>query len=364
MMKIAFDESGNTGANLFDADQYVFTLASTCIDDTEADRLLRTFDGKIQGEYKYAKLKKASRNHPLILNLLRDDSINGETCQVYAIHKAFMAVSKIVDNIYEPLAHEGGLDLYENKAALATANLLCTVLPCFLGVTRYHRLLSRFNELARNKDDVSFNAFHKEVISGYEHLLRNHGDSTDIFASLVVACERGLGFFKQHIMDFDHDPWVPALYVLAHKWSNSAQSRFTIVHDDLKILLHEKARIMKLSDPNLKEAEITHYGKTQKYPLQISEIRSVASDSLHSVQLADFLAGAANHALNTIAKGEKPTTVEVEIRKLLFDKGIICGGLWPDKEVTPEGLEAHGEYGINPIDYTNRILSNDPDVYK
>lgn len=275
-----------------------------------------------------------------------------------------MAVSKIVDNVYEPLAHENRLDLYEHKAALATANLLCTVLPCFLGNTRYYRLLSSFNELARKKDDVSFRSFDKEVRAAYGHLLKKHGDSTEIFAPLVIACDRGIGFFKKHIMDFDHDPWVPALYVLAHKWNDSADSRFTIVHDELKILLHEKARIMKLSDPNLKSVDITHYGRTQKYPLQIQEIQSVSSDSVHSVQLADFLAGSASHALNAIAKSEKPTETEVEIRKLLFQKDIICGGLWPDKEVTPEGLEAHGEYGVNPIDYTNLILSNDPSVYK
>ena len=74
-MTISFDESGNTGANLFDADQYVFTLASTTIDEEASTQLMKIFNGRIQGEYKYSKLKKAKQNNPLILDLLRDNLI-------------------------------------------------------------------------------------------------------------------------------------------------------------------------------------------------------------------------------------------------------------------------------------------------
>lgn len=363
-MNVVFDESGNTGANLLDEDQYVFALASVCISEATAGEIMAVFDGRIQGEYKYTKLKKATRNHSLILDVLERDDVNSNSCKVFVIHKPFMAMTKIVDNIYEPIANEGGIDLYENRMALATANLLSTVLPVFLGATRYHRIISRFNEMARRKDEQSFRLFEAEVYAAYEFLGRRHRGNTDIFVSMVAACKKGLGFMRKHIVPLDHEPWIPAIYVLLHEWTKQAAERFVVVHDDLKVLAHERERIMKQANPLLKATTVTHYGTTVQYPLMVHDVTVSSSDEHKAIQLADFFAGAVCHALNGKAKGEKPTRIEEQIAEVLFRKRLVCGGLWPDKEVTPEGLGVEGEYGTNPLDYVTRIFGGDPSVYE
>ncbi|MEO6846124.1 MAG: hypothetical protein ABI254_02620, partial [Chthoniobacterales bacterium] len=137
IIKISFDESGYTGQQLLDPDQIVYCLASVQFKESEACDFLNIFADRTQGEYKYSKLKKAKRNQQLFLTLLNDIRLHSSSCKLYAIHKPFMVVSKIIDNIYEPLAHEDGIDFYKDRAALAFANMFTSIFPTYLGNTRY-----------------------------------------------------------------------------------------------------------------------------------------------------------------------------------------------------------------------------------
>jgi hypothetical protein len=91
------DESGNTGQNLADLSQPVFTLASTTIGQTEATRLLQPFAVLNQSEVKYSKVRKTSKGQRLILDFLNDPAVIGQVAKIYVVHKPFMIVSKIVD---------------------------------------------------------------------------------------------------------------------------------------------------------------------------------------------------------------------------------------------------------------------------
>lgn len=358
-MIIAIDESGNTGEHLLDREQLVFTLASTSISDDDARQLLSVFAGRIQGEYKYAKLKKARRNHHLILDTLAHDSISSETCKAYVIHKPFMAVSKLVDNVYEPLYREGGVDIYEKRGALATANLISGVFPAVLGQTRYLRFLGLFSNLCRVKTIDAFERYRKEAEGIYSHLKRRHPFAADVFVPIMAACSRGLTYFEENVPDLDHDPIIPSYYVMLHEWSRVLRSHFTVLADESKTLATSRELLLKLSDPTLKPTKISYYGLNYEFPLLIDDINCADSKGYPSLQLADFLAGAVCQAFNTKVIAGTLCGFDQELMDILVQKKLFIGGIWPSpKDVTPESLDATGDYHGSPADITTSLLDN------
>ena len=359
---IAFDESGYTGEHLLDPDQCVFALASCRLSEEDARQLLNSFHGRVQGEYKYAKIKRAKRNWPLIAKVLKDSRLNPSTCKIYVIHKPFMVVSKLIDNIYEPLARQDGIDLYERKAALDTANLLAITFPMFLGRTRYTRLLSLYSQCCRSKDPAVFRRFAAECEKAFDYLDRKDKKSSMLLSPVIQACRRGHAFIQEVVPESDHDPAIAAYYVLANAWSKEIAGTFNLIGDESKILRFERDRLLKFSDPNLKEIEVPYYDNTAVYPLRIRDVVFAESSSSYLVQMADFMAGVTCHAFNEKAASGKFDEYGEQLAKLLLERQLIIGGLWPGTDVTPEGLEATGAYGENPVDYATRILRDDPSV--
>jgi Protein of unknown function (DUF3800) len=363
-MRITFDECGYTGEHLLDKEQAVFALASTSLDDGDCGDLLHRFSGRTQGEFKYTKLKKARRNEPLILSLLRDSRISQDTCKVFAIHKPFMLVTKLVDNICEPEAREFGLDLYEGRAGLALANLISSTFPTFLGRTRYNRFLQAFSELSRNRGSKPIERFAAESEAIYQHLQRKFSPAAETFSPVVLACRKGLRFLAHTTAaDFDHDPIIPSYHTLANEWSKQTSGRFEILADESKVLAHERGRLLKFSDPNLKEVELKLYANTAIFPLRISDIITARSEAHHSIQLADLLSGAVFQALNERAQRQKPDEFEEALFEVLADKQLFLG-MWPSAGVTPEEVEGVGEYDGSVVDYSMKILSDDKSVLK
>ena len=360
-MDVAFDECGYTGAHLLDEEQTVFALASTSLSASDSEDMLKPFVGRIQGEYKYTKLKRASRNNSLILDVLRDSRINATTCKVYVIHKPFMVVSKIIDNIYEPMMREGGIDLYESRAALATANLLFTTLPVFIGDTRFRRLLGLYSETCRKKDRFQFSRFEEESEKIYARLEKKHPNAAISFAPIVAACRRGYDFIISQVMDNDHDPILPSYHILSMDWSSKHQ-QLTIIADESRQLSAHRDVLLKFSDPQLRGHDIDYYGRRIHYPLQVADIVCQQSHQNPSIQMADILAGASCHALNSKAKGQTQSEHEKALFQSLFEKGVITGCIWPGDPVTPNELNATGEYPGDIVDYGARILQGDQSV--
>lgn len=363
-MRITFDECGYTGEHLLDKEQAVFALASTSLDDEDCGNLLDRFSGRTQGEFKYTKLKKARRNEPLILSLLQDSRISKETCKVFAIHKPFMLVTKLVDNICEPEAREFGVDLYEGRAALALANLISSTFPTFLGRTRFNRFLQVFSDLSRKRDAKSIERFVTASEAIYQHLQRKFPRAAQTFSPVVLACRKGLRFLLHTtVADFDHDPIIPSYHTLANEWSKQTFARFEVLADESKVLAYERERLLKFSDPKLKEVELKLYANSAIFPLRITDIITARSEAHHSIQLADVLSGAVFQALNKQAQRQRLDAFEEALFEALADKQLFFG-MWPSTGVTPEEVEGVGEYDGSVVDYSMKILSDDASVRK
>jgi hypothetical protein len=148
---VYFDESGNTGPDLLNEDQPIFTLASVCIPQTVAKELVDLFQPSQFNELKFASLKKSARHMSNVLRLLQSDDVNENTVKVYAVHKRYMLTAKIVDVFYEPQFRQLGIDLYERGA--------CHGLAKWLSESDFHNISGLsgwgpFREFTQENSDV------------------------------------------------------------------------------------------------------------------------------------------------------------------------------------------------------------------
>ncbi len=108
---IAFDESGNTGADLLNTDQSVFVLASVCYTEEEAHQLLDLVFTPQTREAKFKRLKKSRAGERRVISFLQSEFVTAERVKINVFHKRYMVVTKIVDILIETIAHRDGIDL-------------------------------------------------------------------------------------------------------------------------------------------------------------------------------------------------------------------------------------------------------------
>ena len=187
---VYFDESRNTGPDLLNEDQPVFTLASVCIPQTVAKELIDLFQPSQFNELKFASLKKSARHMSNVLRLLQSDDVNENTVKVYAVHKRYMLTAKIVDIFYEPQFRQHGIDLYEQGACHGLANLIFTTYPVYLGGDRFENLLRKIQTFIREGDEVSVQKLRYEVKLIYKKLQGYGREVAQTFLNMVLAIEK------------------------------------------------------------------------------------------------------------------------------------------------------------------------------
>jgi len=361
--KVAFDETGNTGQDLITVDQPAFCLASICTSEQnirDVETLLRPVRA---AEWKFSKFRRKDIQLKLIPSLLSMDWVSPTTVKIFVFHKRFLALTKIVDLILEPGARAYGIDLYQKGGALATANLLATLLPAFLGQTRLDRFLNRFVHLIRRRDADALSRFRRDTVSAYEFLERKHpGPVVDSFTPIILACDHPEGWLKYTGKD-ELDPLIPAYYVLADEWGKTLKDRFLILADDSKTLAKERDQFLEFAHQDLREAKIGSDTRNMEFPLKVADIIRADSRASRLIQVADLFAGVTSYAVTPIANRVRPDELARSFFELL-SKRCWLNAVWPTAHVTPEELGTEDFVGETPVDYSMRILQRDRETRK
>ena len=124
MHAVAFDESGNTGADLLNQQQPVFALASTCLSRDQANLILEPLTTPQTREIKFSRLRRTEAGRRRIIEFLSCSSLDPENTITTLFHKKYMIVTKVVDLLVENLAHEDGIDLYRGRGQYCDVQLL------------------------------------------------------------------------------------------------------------------------------------------------------------------------------------------------------------------------------------------------
>lgn len=351
--QIAFDESGNTGANLLDPAQPVFALASVNVTREEATDLVRA--GSVTSdEMHFVNLRRSARGRSRILEALNSHVLAPERCRLSGYHKSFMVTTKIVDLLIEPMAHEDGIDLYERGANIAMSNMWHTVAPVVLGEDRFQELQHLFVNFVRQQTWPAVMKFYRYVDRLFDEF-EGHWFHSAIGLLLAATQRIGWHYYEQW-GDSHLDPAFPAFVDLGCHWTGKLGEAFDILHDSSKIIENERERLELLMSPDLPTRMIGYDRRKQAFPIQATGIQLVDSAAHPEVQVADILASSAVYAWKKLAQRQSDQFAKEILASPWFngDHNIV----WPSKEVSPVELGTNEVGGINAVDYVTDFVRN------
>lgn len=326
---VAFDEAGNTGEDLLNADQPVFSLASVGLPISTASALAVS-----QGsELHFRKARRSKSGRSAILHVLTDPALSRDTIRVVGLHKQFSVVAKMVDLLVEPLAARASYDLYSEGTHLALSNLLFGTLPVVLGKDPWTRVLKDFVAMCREPTKELRRSF----IQTLEKTALNADERTAGHLKLLAA-GTALGEFGESGIP-DLDPAPPCLIALAHAWAADG-APFSILHDDRKELRRWEPYLagywQERKDP---ETFVLFNGRSITYPLPVKGLKMAASEADPRLQVADVVAGAAQMVLAAqIGVSPDPKFASTLREATSIMSWFVHGNVWPTLDVDPLSL--------------------------
>jgi hypothetical protein len=340
---VAFDESGNSGANLLDPEQPVFVLASVCVSDDEAANLI---DPKTD-EIKFSKLRRSAIGRRKILEILNSKSLSAEKILISGFHKPFMVITKIVDLLIEPLLYDSGIDLYERGANIAMANMLFFVMPVFIGRKAFKEIKTAFVEMIRSSSHATAERFFMLVEEARSNL--NHSEfaqELDMLLSTQSVAEKYLNKWDGS----DLDPAIPAFVEHGSIWTSRLKTEFSIVHDSSKPIQQQQLVLEAMMSTSEKSLIIGYDRRKIAFPIKAASIEFLESSLYPQLQLADIVASSAAYCLRTSFYQQNDSFM-----RDLLHTNVLSGNfrpVWPEAKVTPDEL---GTTKVGRIDANNYI---------
>jgi hypothetical protein len=351
--RVYFDESGNTGEDLINRADPVFTLSSCSFSSEQEAELLhifRTYQGR---ELKYATLRRSVPGRRSVIEFLKHPHVSSGTVALMPIHKDFMIVTKYCDLVLEPSMREAGVNFYQQGLNLATANLLTTILPVLVNPVTWANFLTLFVTLIRRRDKPSFDSWVKSAALVFDFLQGVDPKTAHFFLPVL---QLDFDEFINSLNDAELDPLIPAYYVLVNHWGRALGRNYDVHADRSKVLAAERERLLALGNESIAPVVAGFDRRTMDFPLKVSDIIPVDSTEEKQVQLADVLAGALAGAMKALAKRAREE-FEDEIRPLMVEKRLVVDAMWPDSEVDPVKLGTYDPTAHEKMDLPTHTAS-------
>lgn len=356
MSSIYIDESGNTGSNLLDVQQPVFTTASCNFTDEEAAYLLSKLATSSVQEAHFKRLRKSARGRKGIVELLTDDLVNKERVKVQVIHKEFMVLTKIVDILLEFFYHHIlQIDLYKHGRNIALSNMLYACIPTFCGEQPTKAMYAAFVEMVLQKDEAAIDAFYAHVQTLHENCIHEpfKKDLNLLLATRSIAAQALANMDK-----FAIDPCIPALFLHCAQWGNTYPTGFTVFHDDSNALEQQQHMVTQFMDWSKQEITAGYDRRKFDLPLKARAIHFVCSKQVKQVQVMDVLASALAHWAGFLATNTEPTEFWQQLDEVGFNDLIGHNKIWHQLIVSPKGLGTVHDGGTNPLDASVAYLNS------
>lgn len=289
MQKVYFDESGQTGTNLFDPDQPFFALASTDLSEREAaDIIARSFPGQQGPELKSANVFRRPTGRRNFLNFAKEVGTRPNSFCAAKISKRYVVVSKIVDQLVEPMLRDAGYDFYKDGYAIRFANSVGYMFEHLLQRADADRILSSYNEFARTPTAPLLRAFRSELGS----VLANPPNGTGTFLSLIAqgaaeaAANRDLTAFED-----SNEIHVTSAIECMKFWQEKTGGPFEVIHDESTHFFKRSDMWERMTNPDLEPQIFTIGDKTLRFPIPVVSTVSAKSHENASLQVCDLIAG-------------------------------------------------------------------------
>lgn len=351
--EVAFDESGNTGADLLNPHQPVFSLASVCVSRELADELLDRIKTHQTKEVKFSRLRRTQSGRRRIMEFLSSPELTNSNALTTFFHKRYMIVTKFVDLLIETIAYEYGVDLYKNGANIATANLHFYCMPAFCGESRTITFLKRFVDMLRTQSPDSIDKFYKTAWILYEN--SNNHEYAESLAPILIS-EEYIEFILQNNNRNSLDPAISAFIQHCSFWGEQFGSHFDLVHDESKPIFQEKKMLEDLMSRGEDEKVVGYDRRSFVFPLRARGVKFGRSHEDPRLQAADLLASACAFWMDGFISPPKQHGFWEKLKACDIAR-FGQDGVWPTPEVTPEELDTEHRGGINAVDAMAEFLS-------
>lgn len=350
---IAFDESGNTGQDLLNPNQPMFSLASVYLSDAETEEVLNILTTQAGQEIKFSNLVRSIAGRQKVLSFLQSPYAKIDKAKTYVIHKRYMVVAKIVDLLIEPLAHRDGLNLYQQGCNIAMTNLYYTCLPTVCGEAKFTDFLRKFVEMIRKKDEHSILAFYKSCENMY------HSAKIQEFKNDLAVILKSIEIIDEVLQASDAtqlDPSVTLFVQHCAAWGSCLGCNFDVIYDESKPIRQKQTLLSLLMANGEPETRVGYDYRKMVLPLKATGIKFGDSKMIKQLQVADVIAGASAYW----ARGFTGVKAGRDFCGSLEECGIrnlVIGCLWPSADVTPQELGTEELGGIDLIEYVTKLIS-------
>lgn len=344
---IFLDESGNTGSNIIDENQPIFTLSGCKFSEQEAIRLIELTGSKSPIEAHFKKLKRRKSGQDGIIRLMKHSLINSDRVRVELFHKKFMVTTKIVDLLIEHMMYLKGQDLYINGANIALSNMWFYCFPTFCGEEQVQSMYVSFVKMIQEQTEDKIEKFYSNV----EELLKtciHEGFKNDI--GMILSTKSIIHDALDGIEKEALDPSIPALFCQCLNWGEVHPKGFHIIHDDSQTLEKQKSLFAQFMDWTQDSIELGYDRRKFNLPLKGKSLTFSSSDQYAQLQVADIVASSFSYWASGVSRGETEDYLFLELNKLGFDKLTTKNKIWPTQDVTPKDLGTEYNGGLNPAD--------------
>lgn len=340
-LHIYMDESGNTGADLLNADQPLFALAATSLDAGTAAELVAPLIKQGQKEAKYAKLKGTASGQKSLLKFFSSAELKRKTTRVMLADKRYYVVTHMVDKLIEPPLYEAGIDLYAGDAHVGLVNVWLTSGPYFFPNGHWEKLLRALVAAFRQRTPEAFKEFDRVLLAAVKVTPE---ENRDFVTGLLLAHGRlpkFLGVFKS---TETFDPAVDLFISMINSWMADHPGMLDLTHDRSKPLKHSEAFLRTMMKP-LPARRVGYGSRQAELPLRVANFNFGDSKDLVQLQVADVVAGAAVDCLMAWS-GRRPASEFHEAMKATQLEHLLADGMLPNFKIERLNDPAPGEVSL------------------
>ena len=351
---VYLDESGNTGSNLSDINQPVFSLASCSFSNQEANLLSGLVGSQSEHEMHFKRLKRRKPGQDGIIRLMKHALINPDNIKVNLFHKRFMITSKIVDILVEHMLHLRGEDLYINGQNIALSNMLFYCLESYCEEAKVTDMYSKFVLMIKEKTEQSITDFYSAVIEVKE------SSSEDSFKRSIDQIIETQDCIDSALSGLDKsalDPAIPAFFAQCVQWGQSYPKGFHLIHDDSHTVEQQKQLFAQYMDWTQETVEYGYDRRKFDLPLKGKSLKFESSHDHLQLQIADIITSSFSHWATGVLKGEAEEHLFVELNKLNLDRFVGHNKIWPTLDVDPKDLGTVHDGGLNAANHIPSYLA-------
>jgi len=350
---VALDESGNTGQDLTNPAQPIFSLASVHLSDSETKEAIKILAASEGVETKFSSLIRSLAGRQRILSLFESPYAKVDKAKTYVVHKRYMIVGKIVDLLIEPLAYRNGFNLYQRGRNIAMTNLYYTCLPTVCGEDEFTDFLGKFVEMIRKKDKCSVMQFYDSCRRMY-HCAKVQEFRRDI--AVILKSAEIIGEVLRASDATQLDPSVTSFIQHCHAWGSCLDCDFDVVYDESKPIRKQQTLLSILMAKDEQQVQVGYDYRKMLLPLKATGIHFGDSKKVKQLQIADIIAGASTYWARGLA-GAKADSYFCDQLEQHGIRGLVIGCIWPSADVTPKDLGTEEIGGIDMIDYITDLIS-------